>query len=301
MSGDANQSAGERDGASFGAPKREEEHHPARRHHGILDPMLDSSDEGLLGGLGERKGVRPSNATDDRWAHRRGEPRIFALLLSIYFLASAMLTIFSAPAIGNPSAATFQAASRTLLALVAIGVVVIWPLTRLSQASPRRPITAALADVIVVALLAQAVIWPMTVLPGGATIHPLPWLGLWPWSVAFGIATLFFTWSTLVGAIIASAVSRVPGWGRAGWMLVVVLVVAGAPLALMSAGRFGVALPEWLSLLSPITASVEFIESPSGLTARMNSIEWIAALAPLAVSIPFWIIARGRSRDTMAT
>lgn len=276
-----------------------EEPSPRRRGHGLLDPVLDSSDEGLLGGLAERDTSQPHSAGDDRWAHRRGEPRIFALLLSIYLLAAAMLTIFAAPAIGNPSAATFQAASRTLLALVAIGLVAIWPMTRLSQASPRRPVVAAMADVIVVALLAQAVIWPMTVLPGGAVIRPLPWLGLWPWSVAAGVAIVYFSWCALIGSLIACGVARSPGWGRAGWMLIVIVLAAGAPIALLGAGRFGVALPEWLALLSPITASVEFIESPSGLTARMNAAEWLASIGPSLLSVPFWFFARARSRVTM--
>lgn len=290
----------DRDGASSReSTPHEAQGAPSKRSHGLLDPVLDSSDRGLLGGLAEKDATGSSDAGDDRWAHRRGEPRIFALLLSIYLLAAAMLTIFAAPAIGNPSAATFQAASRTLLALVAIGFVAIWPMTRLSQASPRRPVMAALADVVVVSLLAQAVIWPMTVLPGGAVIRPLPWLGLWPWSVAAGVAIVYFSWCALIGSMVACGIARNSGWGRAGWMLGIIVVAAGAPIALLVAGRFNVALPEWLALLSPITASVEFIEAPSGLTARMSAAEWLAAFGPFALSAPFWMIARARTRDTM--
>lgn len=273
---------------------------PSRRSRGLLDPVLDSSEEGLLGGLSERQGRGAQSLTDDRWAHRRGEPRIFALLLSIYLLAAAMLTIFAAPAIGNPSAATFQAASETLLALVAIGVVVIWPMTRLSQASPQRPSVAAMADVIIVALLAQAVIWPMTVLPGGAVINPLPWLGLWPWSVAAGVALMFVSWSVLIGACMACALAKRAGWGRAGWMAIILVVGAGAPIAALIAGRFGQALPTWLELFSLVSAPIVLIQSPSGLTARMAPLEWVAAVAPAIASAPIWLLARIRARDTIS-
>lgn len=269
---------------------------PMSEHRrGLLDPLLDSSGEGLLGGLAETDA--PRQATHDAWAHRRGEPRMFALMLSLYLLVSAMLTIFMAPVMGNPSAATFLNAARTLMVLVALGVVAIWPMTRLSQATPRRPALAGFVDAVVVWLLAQAVIWPTTILPGGARIWPAPWPGLWPWGVAAGIATLFASWALFIGAVIACGVARPIGWARAGWMIVALAGSTGAPAVALALGRFGMATPDALLLYSPVTAPLMFIEAPSGLTARMSSAEWLAAILPAVASVPFWLIVCARRRE----
>lgn len=270
------------------------------RHSGLLDPLLDSSEHGLLGGLIERAAPtehahHPPSA-DDPWAHRRGEPRVFALMLSLYLLGAALLTIFSAPTVGVTSSSTFQFAVRALLALVALASVVIWPLTRLSQASPKNSIAAALADVVVVSLLTQAAIWPATILPGGSPIPPIPWLGLWSWRVAAGMTVMLFAWSLLIGAMIACGTVRTAAWERTGWMVLILVVTTGFPVAALIAPRLHLVPPDELFLASALTGVMRLPDAPSGLTANMTNLEWIFAVAPALLSAPVWILAWARQR-----
>lgn len=290
-------------GASREEPTSDGEPSVSSNDHrqGLLDPLLDSSNAGLLGGLAapdeNGRDDQPSGQSGDRWAHRRGEPRVFALLLSMYLLAGAMMTIFSTPVIGSPSEVTFVRAVRTLFILVTIGIGALWPMLRLSQASPKKAVAAALVDVVLVSLLVQAVVWPVTILPGGAPIPPAWWLGLWPWSVSAGIGVLFVSWTVLIGSVIACAIGRRPGWGRAGWMAGCLALTAGAPSLAMIAAHVGRAVPEAVMLASPITAAVRFISTPSGLLVSMDGEEWIAAVTPIVVSAPLWALALVRQRS----
>lgn len=230
----------------------------------------------------------------DRWAHRRGEPRVFALMLSIYLLLASVLTVFAAPALGSPSEAAFRRSAGMLLLLLSFAVAALWPMLRLSQASPRNPVLAAAADTAIVALMAQAVIWPLTLLPGGAVIRPAPWLGLWPWAVSAGIGLALASWASLVGAIVACGIGGRSGWGRAGWMFACVILASAAP----TAGSVTVdpeSIEFWL-LYSPMTVTGALITAPSGLTPNMTPGDWVAAIAPGVLSLPVWLLARRVTR-----
>ena len=104
----------------------------------------------------------------DRWAHRRGEPRLFAFLWTLFLLGATLLGFGSLGAIGMIDAGTYRAVARVILVSVAVGVVVVWPMTRLSQVTPaRRATRAAFIDFIVIALPLQAVVLPQVFLPFG--------------------------------------------------------------------------------------------------------------------------------------
>lgn len=272
---------------------------PAAHRSGLLDPLLDSSQAGLLGGLAAATGAGEADKDGpgaDPWAHRRGEPRTFALIFCIYLLASAMLTIFATPVLGTINSLTFLSSARMLFVLVGVAIVVLWPMTRLSQAAPSRAVRAAFVDTVVVTLLTQAVLWPATILPGGATISPTPWLGLWPWSVTVGLSLLFASWSILVGGILACALTGNAGWRRTVWMMIVFVMTVGGMVVAAGLARSGsTPIAHW-GLWSLLTAAPEFIAAPSGLTAAMSRSEWIAVITPALVSAPWWFVAHRRER-----
>lgn len=219
---------------------------------------------------------------------------MFALALSVYLLLASGLTVFAAPALGSPSEAAFRRSAGMLLLLVSFAVAVLWPMLRLSQASPRQPVAAGLADTAIVALMAQAVIWPLTLLPGGAVIRPAPWMGLWPWGVSAGLGLAMASWASLFGALIACGTAGRAGWGRAGWMFVCVGLASAAPIV----GSFSVAadvMDFWL-LYSPMTLTGALIVAPSGLTPSMTPGEWVAAGTPMALSVPVWLLSRRITR-----
>jgi len=256
---------------------------PARRRaRGALDPIL-SVEDGLVSAMAGVEGDSPApgdRGAGDPWAHRRGEPRMLALFWSVYLFGAAVLTVMRIPMLGQSTELRFvQSASRMLLLLIAVGMVVLWPMVRLSQASPRRPVVATMIDLSLLLITAQAVIWPLT------------WLGKWPASVTAGVTTILASWTLLVGALVAMGVSRRAGRGRSMWMLVVVALVCGAPGLALLAGRIGSPIMDEIALASPLTGVYALTTGPSGLSPAMNPTMWAGAWAPAALSIPLWFAA----------
>jgi hypothetical protein len=215
------------------------------------------------------------------WSHRRGEPRVFALVWMLYLMgvtalmfASLSDAFFVSPAITRP------AARGMLLATIA-GVVLLWPAVRLSQRPAERPVRAVLRDLFVVLIPAQAVIWP----------HALRELGDWSMGVLLALAGVFAAWALVVGGLLAMADSgRGAGRARWAWTLLLLGVCLGAPAYGVARGRLPMtpgpppaARPGWM--LSPLTAVLEVTrdrEATDGGT-RVSGTHWRLIAAPACV------------------
>jgi hypothetical protein len=190
---------------------------------------------------------RPEYPQYDRWAHRRGEPRVFALLWTIYLMLASGLALASIGVRGRVAVDVYRPIAQVLVVTVASGIVLVWPLVRLSQARPRRSgAWAAMMDYFVVILPVQAIVWPQT------------WLTAWPLDVVGALSVMLASWGLLVAGMLAWALgpgtgleerTRVAGsavW-MGGW---VVLVGAGPVLGELP----GLIPPGWAALASPLTA-----------------------------------------------
>lgn len=211
---------------------------------------------------------------EDPWAHRKGEPRVFALLWCAYLMAAALVTLFAVRSVGAPSAEQYRYGARALLVLCALGVTVLWPALRLSQAAPTRPARAALIDVLIVAMPLNAVLWPM------------PVLTRWPFGVTAGTLVMLSSWAFAAGGWVAWGSAR-GGLGRAGSMAACVLLASAAPLA----GAWAAEAPAWWGMLSPFTAGAAMTAAPSGLSPVMSATEWMLAITPAALGAPAWAAA----------
>jgi hypothetical protein len=219
--------------------------------------------------------VRPN----DRWAHRKGEPRTLVLLWTMFLMASAAVTVFSVGVLGMPQRQQFQPASRAMFAMAAIGLTVLWPMIRLSQSAPERPLRAVWLDMGALVLPAQAIVWPTRMLTG------------WSWSVLAGCACAQAAWTLFVGALLALGLRgcRAGGTGaRTGWMGAVLLAVGGAPALQLLGGLLGFTPREAGWLASPLTISHALTTSPSGLSPAMEAHEWLAIGAPAAAGLILW-------------
>src|SRR5262249_35293851 len=103
--------------------------------------------------------LRPRRKPDP-WAHRRGEPRLFAFLWTLFLFAPTGATFMAAAPPGGASPDVMRPATRALLAVTAAGVCILWPMVRLSQLADEHPIAGVIQDLVVVLIPAQAVIWP---------------------------------------------------------------------------------------------------------------------------------------------
>ncbi len=214
------------------------------------------------------------------WSHRRGEPRVFALVWMLYLMGVTALMFASLSEAFFVSPSVTRPAARGMLLATIAGIVLLWPAIRLSQRPSERPVRHVLRDLFVVLIPAQAVIWP----------HALRELGDWSLSVLAALAGVFAAWALVVGGVLAMADSgRGAGRVRWAWMLVILCVCLGAPVYAVARGQFpavpggGVegARPGWM--FSPFTAVLEVTrdrDATDGVT-RLGWTHWrlIAASA----------------------
>lgn len=240
---------------------------------------------------------RTANVRADPWAHRRGEPRVFAFLWTIYLLVAVGGSLLWLSRSTVVSTSTYGPAARIMLLVVAAGATVLWPMVRLSQASPRGSgVRAALADVVVVLFPMQMIVWPLVM------------LAQWPLGIVGALSLLTALWVLLIGGIIAIGTSgraaeepHDRGLGeRAAWMAVCILLVAAVPtLALMRRAVSGpeAALPEWVPMLSPFTAVPALTgQGFSGPQHPVSEAQWLAVSSIVAVAMLAWLFALIRQR-----
>ena len=259
---------------------------PREPRRGPLDPILSNRD-GLFSALEER-GAAPPRATPERpWAHRRGEPRLLLLFWAVYLLAASGATIMRLPRMGLSDPSFVQAAARALVLLVAVGLALLWPMVRLSQAPPRRPVAAALVDLAALLLPLAAVLWPVT------------WLGRWDWPVTAALIATLAAWGAALAAFVAAGTAGPAGPRRVGWAAAVALVALAAPALTAAVPAPGAGLG-WLPYASPITAVYALTTEPGAAPPAMTSAEWWAALGPLAGAAALWAALAARTTPPVA-
>lgn len=253
---------------------RDEDSRTGSPQRGVLDPIMSNRD-GLFSALEER-GASPVES-DEAWAHRRGEPRLLVLCWAIYLLAASGATIMRMPEIGFAEARFVQGAARVLMVLIAGGLTLLWPMVRLSQATPRRPSTAAIVDFVALAAPLCAVLWPVT------------WLGRWDWPVTAGVMGMLGGWGLCMAAIVAMGTRGSSSAARTGWaILVVVALGAGPVVGAMLSGVVGGAT--WAFYASPMTGIFALTTMGDSLVVEMSTREWWAALGPLIAACALWAL-----------
>lgn len=242
--------------------------------------------------------VLPPASSADRWAHRRGEPRVFVLLWTTFLFTATLLTLTGVGLDGYVSADVYRPAARLLMVTLAAGIALLWPMIRLSQEAPHHGGAAATAqDLFIVLLPAQAVIWPQY------------WLAGWSIPVLLAIAALLAAWSLVVGGVLAIALNR-RGTGNAaasiGWMLAVLALTCGGALgAFLDRGdEPGVPANRGRAawMLSPLTGVAELTwdRSWTGRPAAVYREHVLAILWIGGVAAPLWVAAASRRGERPA-
>lgn len=133
-------------------------------------------------------------------------------------------TMFASAGVGGwVSAESFRLSARTALMLVMVGISLLWPMTRLCQARPDKPVSSTIKDGLILALPAQAIVWPQL------------WLSRWPLEVVAALSASLLVWTGAIGAILSITwgLLRGPGPGRIlAFATCVTLVLVGAAVAL---------------------------------------------------------------------
>lgn len=220
----------------------------------------------------------------DRWAHRRGEPRVFALLWTIYLLFVCLLTVLRPAENYGLDVELTRFPARLLASLIGVGVVVVWPMIRLAQAAPERPIRSALVDFAVVVLPAQMVLWPAAI------------FGRWSLEVTACLGLSLAAWAAFAASIVAAGARSRADLDRAAWMFLCSLVTLVPPmLAIVSRAPADRA---WLLALSPATAPFAMTAQTGGSHPMVEASDWVAAAAPALLAAPFWAFAAWSARPS---
>lgn len=192
----------------------------------------------------------------DKWAHRRGEPRNFAFLWAIYLMLGSIIALGVVLAGGIITLDAYQPLSRGLIVTLAIGVMIFWPLLRLSQAAPHEsaPI-AVLKDLAIVLIPLQAVVWPQMV------------LARWTPDIVLATSLAMIAWAFLIGGLMAMGTRSDQTW-RGAWMAaIVVLVVGGATISVLA----GQVSPDLLRPRRAEAAPALVLASGAGLVADISA------------------------------
>lgn len=239
----------------------------------------------------------PTNRNDP-WAHRRGEPRIFAFFWTLFVLIAVAGSLVWVARFAVVTSGTYGPAGRIMLMVVAVGATVLWPMVRLSQASPPRPVVGHIAaDAWIVLLPIQIVLWPLV------------FLANWPLNVVGGVAAVFVVWTALAGGVLAVALAgrRVGEFGSQGlvwrtiWMLILLVAVLSAPALMLGCKSTGVAVPDWLAMLSPITSIGELTgRGMSGPQHPVSGVQWEFILGIGLLAVALWLTAFVRDRLGLA-
>jgi hypothetical protein len=244
--------------------------------------------------------VPPTNhRRPDPWAHRRGEPRTFAALWILYLFGATATSLGAVGMAGLLATDVYRPAAQMLLALVGVGVTFIWPMARLSQIYPQRPLQAAALDVVVIAAPVQAVIWPQV----------LAWMAAWPLPVVIAVSMMLFAWTALIGGVLACVFQTAPtGSNRAfAMILIAVLTLIGPALMLLEPAKLpDPAQPNHVSMwamTSPGTAAYELTRdrSWSGATARIDTRHWLGIGAIAAGAAGAWSVAAASRTGRLAS
>ncbi|MBL8747164.1 MAG: hypothetical protein JNK58_12520 [Phycisphaerae bacterium] len=218
---------------------------------------------------------------NDPWAHRKGEPRPLALIWSLYLMASALVTLLRVRSLTMPTTEQFAFGCRSMLLMVMIGVALLWPMIRLSQQYPHRPDRSLFADLLVLLVPVQAVVWPM-----GLLTH-------WPLDIVLALAGATASWAILSAGVLACAFNAGSASARWGWMLVCVLIAITSPTTLtLWPGNIPTITRGVMLHASPLTAPWALTSAPSGLAPMMQPWEWALVTIPAASGAILWWLAR---------
>lgn len=213
-------------------------------------------------------------------------PRALIFYASLWLIVSWLLAMgVRAPL--HPTAASFTPGVALMILCMTLGLVIGWPMLRLSETASPYPMRQTWLDLVVLVSLTQVVVWPLRLVTSWS-----------PYRTAAIDATIV-GWLVLIGAVIASAIGSHRRGPRNLAMLICLCMALLAPaLVWLGAGMFD----QWLqtSQLSPLLA-VHYLSTmndsrPTQAHWRWIGLLWVAAvlawiLLPIAMS---WTVRRDK-------
>ena len=194
-------------------------------------------------------------------------PRGLVFGASTWLAASWVVSIGIRPPV-QPTSTAYTPAARMLVVAIMIGLLIAWPLARLSNSKPRRPLLSAFLDMISLLVLTQIVIWPLRLVT------------TWPVERILTISLDLFANTLLVGGLLALV--GVTRRGATITMLALVGVVLIPPVLAMGTPIDPILSP------SPL---VRIWVIASGGPGPLPPTAWAGALVTGVVALSLWLLA----------
>jgi hypothetical protein len=240
----------------------------------------------------------------DPWAHRRGEPRTFAAFwFAFLFLAVAVL-LGSAGSLGLIAVDVYRSVLRRLLVVLVVGVMVVWPMLRLSQERPRHPARSLLVDCLIMLPSLLVVILPQSA----------RWMAAWPAPVCMCLFAWVCAWAMVVGGVVGLVLARPGGLEPSGAlrtaaMVLIVAMVGAGPAAMITTGGAAASDVVWqidhAMMLSPVTGVLEIVRDRSATGGPAMVVRahwrWTGCVAGVGVVLCAWAWWRSRAGRGDAT
>jgi len=219
---------------------------------------------------------------------------------TIYLLVASAISLGPLGFHGLAGTDMYRPNATLLLSLCGCGLGILWPMVRLSQARPGKPVWAFALDGVAVAFPACIVV----------VSQSMPWMAAWsPYESGLMIVS-YLTWATFIVCVLSLAMKSskavvgvgevVGGWvlsgtvrrvgdSRGGWMILIALLVGLGPICaciLSSYTEYGWTV-KIATLASPITAPYAATSKEISTMAQWGiyrPLEMIAAGFPLILT-----------------
>lgn len=202
-------------------------------------------------------------------------PRGLIFVASLWLIASWILALGVRMPV-QPSSASYTPGVRLMLLCMMIGLLIGWPLLRLSQQATPFPLRQTMLDLIVLLTLCQVVIWPLRLVT--------------PWTAGrtAAIDATIGGWLLLAGAVVAGAIgTRRSGPRNVAMIACLCMCLLGPALAwggvVSGLNRMsGVDAVELIGL-GPLMA-IRTLGEGGGSQPTSSQWQWISLLAAAAVA-----------------
>jgi hypothetical protein len=190
-------------------------------------------------------------------------PRALIFLASIWLIGSWVIAIGLKRPV-QPSSSSYEPGVRLMLICLTTGLMVGWPMLRLSQVHTPLPVRQTILDLVVLLSMVQVVLWPLRLVT------------TWPVMRTAAIDATITGWLLIFGAVIAAAIGTDRRGPRNLAMVVCIgLCLAGPALAWV--GLWSGVRAFNLIELSPLMA-VKTLGEGGGGRIRADQWQWIGLL-----------------------
>jgi hypothetical protein len=195
-------------------------------------------------------------------------PRGLIFFSSLWLIGSWMITVGVNTPI-QPVSASYTPSVRMMLLCMVMGLLIGWPLLRLSQRPTSHPVAQTVLDLVVLIALSQVVLWPLRLVT--------------PWSISrtAAIDATVVSWLVIYAAVLTAAIGSVrPGVRCLAMLACLIMCLAGPALA--ATGAMGGDTFLELVELSPLMA-VHTLGEGAGSHPTIEQWRWIVMLGATAV------------------